>query len=78
MAFYVYLDVLAVHYLYTTNAWVYDQYYIWGFVHLQRFEFVIDENLAIIAILDENTMLHLDLTRTEGYFLVWDISHKPV
>ena len=70
MAFHVHLDVLAVHYLHTADARIYDQYDICRFVHLERFEFLVNANHTVVAVFDEKALLHLDLTWTEHYFLI--------
>lgn len=78
MIFYIYLDIFSIHDFNTADTSISDEDDIWGFVHLERFEFVIDCYDAIVAVLDEETMFHLDLAGVEGYFLVFYIGDRPV
>lgn len=78
MIFYIYLDIFSIHNFDPAYTSISNEDDIWGFVHLERFEFVIDCYDAIVAVLDEKTMFHLDLARVEGYFLVFYIGDVPV
>lgn len=63
------MDILAVHELDTRDAVYDDQDHIGAFVHLKGFEFLVDCHYGVMAVLDEEAVLHLDLAWTEGYFL---------
>ncbi len=78
MIFYIYLNIFSIHDFNSAHTSISDEDYIWGFVHLQRFEFVIDCYDAIVAVLDEEAMFHLDLAWVESYFFVFYVGDRPV
>ena len=71
-------NIIPIHNLNPTDAGVDIQLNIIAFIHLQGFEFIVDDYRAIFAVFDEETMFHLDFTWGEGDLFVLEACDQPV
>lgn len=77
-SFHIDLNVLTIHDFNSTDATIHNQFHVIAFVHLQRFEFFINSDCTPLTVLNKKSVLHLDLSRSECYFLVLEVGDQPV